>query len=90
MDFRLNEQEKMIQSMARDFAQRSVKPVAMEIDRKCEFPFELAKEMGSMGYFGLPYPPPLRRRGGRIYWLHSGYRATQLRIHGCRSHNRGK
>ena len=57
MDFRLNEQEKMIQSMARDFAQRSVKPVAMEIDRKCEFPFELAKEMGSMGYFGLPYPP---------------------------------
>ncbi len=57
MDFALNEQEKMIQSMARDFAQRWVKPVAMEIDRKCEFPFELAKEMGSMGYFGLPYPP---------------------------------
>ena len=57
MDFTLNEQEKMIQSMARDFAQRSVKPVAIEIDRKCEFPFELAKEMGSMGYFGLPYPP---------------------------------
>jgi len=56
MDFKLSEQESMIQSMARDFAERSVRPAAMEIDRKCEFPFKLAKEMGSMGYFGLPYP----------------------------------
>ena len=57
MDFKLSEHEKMIQRTARDFAERSVRPVAMEIDRKCEFPFELAREMGSMGYFGLPYPP---------------------------------
>ncbi|HUU63939.1 MAG TPA: acyl-CoA dehydrogenase family protein [Dehalococcoidia bacterium] len=57
MDFNLGEQEKMIQGTARDFAHKSVRPVAMEIDRKCEFPFELAGEMGSMGYFGLPYPP---------------------------------
>ena len=57
MDFKLSEHEKMIQRTARDFAERSVRPLAMEIDRKCEFPFELAREMGSMGYFGLPYPP---------------------------------
>lgn len=57
MDFKLSEHEKMIQRTASDFAERSVRPVAMEIDRKCEFPFELAREMGSMGYFGLPYPP---------------------------------
>lgn len=57
MDFKLSEHEKMIQHTARDFAERSVRPLAMEIDRKCEFPFELAREMGSMGYFGLPYPP---------------------------------
>jgi len=56
MDFRLNEQEGMIQNMARDFAERSVRPIAMEIDRRGEFPFELAKGMGSLGYFGLPYP----------------------------------
>jgi butyryl-CoA dehydrogenase len=29
----------------------------MEIDRQCEFPSELAREMASLGYFGLPYPP---------------------------------
>ncbi len=56
MDFNLSEQERMIQNMARDFAERSVRPVAMEIDRRCEFPFELAKEIGEVGYFGLPYP----------------------------------
>jgi len=57
MDFNLGEHEKMIQRTASDFAERSVRPVAMEIDRKCEFPFELAREMSNMGYFGLPYPP---------------------------------
>lgn len=57
MDFNLGESEKMIQNMARDFAEGSVRPIAMEIDRQCEFPFELAKKMGSLGYFGLPYPP---------------------------------
>jgi butyryl-CoA dehydrogenase len=57
VDFNLSEQEKMIQGTAGDFAHKSVRPVAMEIDRKCEFPFVLAGEMGNMGYFGLPYPP---------------------------------
>ncbi len=56
MDFRLSEQESMIRNLARDFAEKSVQPVAMEIDRQCEFPFKLAREMASLGYFGLPYP----------------------------------
>jgi butyryl-CoA dehydrogenase len=46
----------MIRSAARDFAERSVRPVATEIDRECEFPLDLAKEMGHVGYYGLPYP----------------------------------
>ena len=57
MDFALSEQEAMIQNLARDFADKTVRPAAMQIDRDCEFPFDLAKEMGSLGYFGLPYPP---------------------------------
>ena len=57
MYFNLREHEKMIQDMAKDFAERSVRPVAMEIDRTGDFPFELVREMGRLGYFGLPYPP---------------------------------
>ena len=56
MHFDLNEQEAMIQRTARDFADRTVRPLAVEIDRQCEFPFGLAEKMGSLGYFGLPYP----------------------------------
>ena len=57
MDFALSEQESMIQKAARNFADNSVRPLAREIDRRCEFPFELVREMGRLGYFGLPYPP---------------------------------
>jgi butyryl-CoA dehydrogenase len=56
MDFDLNEQERMIQRAAREFAQQAVLPQAMEIDRSGQFPLGLAQEMGGMGYYGLPYP----------------------------------
>src|SRR4030043_155204 len=56
MDFNLSEQEKMLQSLARDFAAKEVQPKAAEIDRTGEFPLDLAKEMGKRGFRGLPYP----------------------------------
>ncbi len=57
MDFALNEREKMVQNSAREFAERTVLPLAAEIDRTAEFPRDLAAEMGRMGYYGLPFPP---------------------------------
>jgi len=56
MDFNLNEQEKMLQGLAREFAVKAVQPRAAEIDRSGQFPFDLAKEIGSRGFQGLPYP----------------------------------
>jgi alkylation response protein AidB-like acyl-CoA dehydrogenase len=56
VDFNLNDHEKMLQRMAREFAARSVQPRAAEIDRSDRFPFDLAEKMGSLGYRGLPYP----------------------------------
>jgi butyryl-CoA dehydrogenase len=56
MDFTLTEQEKMLQSLAMDFALKEVAPKAAEIDRTGEFPLDLAKEMGRRGFHGLPYP----------------------------------
>jgi len=56
MDFNLNEQEKMLQSVAKEFATKSVEPRAAEIDQSGQFPFDLAEEMGNRGYRGLPYP----------------------------------
>ena len=52
MDFNLNESEKMLQRLARDFAVKEVQPRAAEIDLSGDFPFDLAKEMGSLGNYG--------------------------------------
>jgi alkylation response protein AidB-like acyl-CoA dehydrogenase len=55
MDFNLTEQQKMLQRAARDFASKSIKPRAAEIDAEGRFPLELADELGKRGYQGLPY-----------------------------------
>jgi butyryl-CoA dehydrogenase len=56
VDFDLTEQEKMLQSLARDFAEKQVAPRAAEIDRTGEVPLDLIEEMGKRGFRGLPYP----------------------------------
>src|SRR4030042_5847404 len=56
MDFNLNEREKMIQRAAREFTQKEVFPRAAEIDGTAQFPLEMAREMGGMGYYARPYP----------------------------------
>jgi alkylation response protein AidB-like acyl-CoA dehydrogenase len=56
MDFNLTEQEKMLQSLAKDFALKEVAPRAAAIDRTGEFPVALTREMGKRGFQGLPYP----------------------------------
>jgi butyryl-CoA dehydrogenase len=56
MDFNLTEQEKMLQGLAKDFAEKEVKPRAAEIDRTNQLPLDLARKMGKLGFQGLPYP----------------------------------
>jgi alkylation response protein AidB-like acyl-CoA dehydrogenase len=56
MDFSLDEQEKMLQTLARDFAAREVAPRAADIDRTNEFPTDLAARLGEQGFRGLPFP----------------------------------
>ncbi len=52
----LNENQKMIRQMARDFANSKLAPIAAEIDRTAEFPLATVKEMGSLGFLGLTVP----------------------------------
>ncbi len=52
----LNENQKMIRQMARDFAKSKIAPIAAEIDRSAEFPAATVKEMGSLGFLGLTVP----------------------------------
>ena len=53
MDFNLSEQQRMIRDMARDFAQKSIAPVAAELDHAERFPAEIVGQMGELGFMGM-------------------------------------
>ena len=55
MDFRLNEEQQMIQNMVREFADKELAPVAARLDEEGEFPHEITRKMGELGLFGLPF-----------------------------------
>jgi short-chain 2-methylacyl-CoA dehydrogenase len=56
MNFDLTDEQRAIQSLARDFATGDVKPVAEELDRTKSFPYEIVKKLGELGLMGIPYP----------------------------------
>lgn len=57
MNFELTEEQLMIQQMAREFAQEKIAPTAVERDLSTEFPFEIIKEMGELGFMGMMVSP---------------------------------
>ncbi|MEE9115953.1 MAG: acyl-CoA dehydrogenase [Thermoplasmata archaeon] len=56
MDFQLTDEQRMIQSMVRDFAEKEVKPLAAEIDREEKVPTESIRKMGELGLLGMVVP----------------------------------
>lgn len=57
MNFRLSEEQLMIQQAARDFAQTELLPGVIERDEKQEFPQEQVKKMGELGFLGMMVDP---------------------------------
>src|SRR5690554_6172530 len=53
MNFELTEEQKMIQDMARKFAEREIKPVAAEFDRTHDHPKDIVAKMGELGLMGV-------------------------------------
>ncbi|MCB9077344.1 MAG: acyl-CoA dehydrogenase [Anaerolineaceae bacterium] len=56
MDFQLNEEQRMIQAAARDFAQNEIAKVAAHYDETGDFPAETIGKMGALGFFGIEVP----------------------------------
>jgi butyryl-CoA dehydrogenase len=63
MDFALTEEHKMLQEMARDFANNELVPHAAEWDQKAEFPKEAIKKMAELGLMGIVIPTELGGAG---------------------------
>jgi alkylation response protein AidB-like acyl-CoA dehydrogenase len=56
MDFRLTDDQLMIQSAAREFAQEVIAPTVAEFDESGEFPSENIRKAGELGFMGVEVP----------------------------------
>jgi len=56
MDFDLTEEQKMLQTTLRDFAEKEIATAAARVDRTGEFPAEELKKIADLGLFGLTVP----------------------------------
>jgi butyryl-CoA dehydrogenase len=52
----LSEEQKMARDLARDFADKEVRPIAAAIDRDARFPRETVARMGELGLMGIAVP----------------------------------
>jgi alkylation response protein AidB-like acyl-CoA dehydrogenase len=64
MIFDLDDDTKLLQSTVREFAVEEVAPVAEELDRTKQFPYELVAKMGALGWMGIPFPESVGGAGG--------------------------
>ena len=57
MNFDFTDDHKMIQQSAREFAREVIAPSAVERDINAEFPAEIVKQLGELGFMGMMVSP---------------------------------
>ena len=76
MDFALNDEQRMVQQMVRDFAQKEVAPIIKEYDRKQDMaPFVLPR-MAELGILGICFP--VRYGGQGMDYISLGLACEEL------------
>jgi butyryl-CoA dehydrogenase len=64
MQVALTDDQKLIQSVARDFAEKEIRPIAAVIDREARFPRDTVEQMGALGLMGIMIPEADGGSGG--------------------------
>jgi len=64
MDFSLTEEQKMLKTMAQDFATKELEPIAAQIDEEARFPAESVKKIAELGLTGIGFPEEYGGSGG--------------------------
>jgi len=57
MNFEFTEDQIMIKESAMDFAVNEIAPSAVQRDKDAEFPFDIVKKMGELGFMGMMVTP---------------------------------
>ena len=68
-DFTLNDEHEALRASVREFASDVVAPVIAEHYENHTFPYEIVRQMGKMGLFGLPFPESVGGMGGDYFAL---------------------
>jgi short-chain 2-methylacyl-CoA dehydrogenase len=69
VDFRLSEEQEALRATVREFAREQVAPVIADHYEHKTFPYDLVRQMGKMGLFGLPFPEEHGGMGGDYFTL---------------------
>ena len=64
MDFELTAEQQAIRDTCRDFAREVVAPAAEELDRESKFGYDVVRQMGELGLFGIPFSEEYGGAGG--------------------------
>ena len=56
MDYFLNDEQKAVRELARNFAQKEIIPIVAEDDLNHRFQKELILKMAEQGFFGAAFP----------------------------------
>jgi alkylation response protein AidB-like acyl-CoA dehydrogenase len=63
MEFQLTEDQRSLQEMILDFAEKEIRPVVMKYDESQEFPSAIVKSLASLGCMGMTWPEELGGAG---------------------------
>jgi short/branched chain acyl-CoA dehydrogenase len=69
VDFRLSAEQEALVASVREFAREQVAPVIAEHYEKKSFPYDVVRQMGKMGLFGLPFAEEHGGMGGDYFTL---------------------
>lgn len=56
MEFKLNDEQQLLQTMVREFTEKEIRPIAAELDENERFPAELIPMLSEIGLMGIPIP----------------------------------
>ena len=56
MDFELTDDQRAMRDLARDFARQEIAPGVLDRDRAGEFPADILRQAGALGFCGMSVP----------------------------------
>ncbi|MDQ3431832.1 MAG: acyl-CoA dehydrogenase family protein, partial [Actinomycetota bacterium] len=69
LDYRLDEEHEALRKTVAEFAREVVAPQIYDFYERDAFPYDIVRQMGEMGLFGLPFPEEYGGMGGDYFAL---------------------